>query len=256
MTDDLEHKSNSYFTIPLYFVLFLWIIKWAEYKFGFNLGMYGIKPLTVSGLKGILFSPLIHADTVHLFNNSIPLFVLSMALFYFYKPIAWRVLIISWLLSGALTWLIGRGRYHIGASGLIYAIASFLFFSGVFRKHPRLLAISLIVTFLYGSMVWGIFPNEVRISWEGHLAGALVGLILAILFRKIGPRKKTYEWENEERELTEEEQYLEDLALGRIKPENTDNENDEKEKDLLANLTSKPIKYHYHFKSNEDKSVE
>jgi membrane associated rhomboid family serine protease len=244
MTEDIQHKNNAYFTIPLYFVLILWVVKWAEYKFGFNFAYYGIKPLTVSGLKGILFSPLIHADTGHLFNNSIPVFLLTMALFYFYKPIAWRVLIISWLATGVMTWLIGRNSYHIGASGVIYAFASFLFFSGVFRKHPRLMAISLIVTFLYGSMIWGIFPNEVRISWEGHLSGGLVGLVLAIVFRKIGPHKKTYEWEEEEKELTEDEQYLEDLALG-----NFDIENNEKEvKDLPDKLTSKPMKYHYHFK--------
>lgn len=246
MQDQIQHKNNSYFTIPLYFVLLLWVVKWAEYKFGFNLGMYGVKPLTLSGLKGILFSPLIHGDTGHLFNNSIPIFLLTMALFYFYKPIAWRVIILSWFLSGLLTWLIGRNSYHIGASGLIYAFASFLFFSGLIRKHPRLMAISLIVTFLYGSMVWGIFPNEVRISWEGHLSGALVGLVLAIVYRKIGPRKKTYKWEDdEERELTEDEQYLEDLALGKF-----DAFNQEKEvKDLPDKLTSKPIKYQYIFKN-------
>jgi len=213
MQDEIKHNNNSYFTIPLYFVLFLWLVKWAEYKFGFEIAVYGIKPLEFSGLKGIVFSPFIHADTGHLFNNSIPMFVLSMAVFYFYKPIAWRVVVISWILSGLLTWLIGReNSYHIGASGVIYALASFLFFSGVFRKHPRLLAISLIVTFLYGSMVWGIFPNEVRISWEGHLSGALSGLLLAVVFRKIGPKKKTFQWE-EDRELTEDEKFLEEMAL-------------------------------------------
>ncbi len=246
MQDEIQHKSNSYFTIPLYFVLTLWLVKWAEYKFGFNLGIYGVKPLTISGLKGILFSPLIHGDTGHLFNNSIPLFALSMALFYFYKPIAWRVLIFSWISTGILTWLIGRNSYHIGASGLIYAFASFLFFSGLIRKHPRLMAISLIVTFLYGSMIWGIFPNEVRISWEGHLSGALVGLALAIVYRKIGPRKKTYKWEEEdERELTEDEKYIEDLALGRFEIEKKENEIEE----FSDKLSSKPIKYNYLFKN-------
>jgi membrane associated rhomboid family serine protease len=247
MPNEIHHKNNSYFTISLYFVLILWIVKWAEYKFGFNLVHYGIKPLTIYGLKGIIFSPLIHGDTGHLFNNSIPIFLLTMALFYFYKPIAWRVFIISWISTGIITWLIGRNSYHIGASGIIYAFASFLFFSGVFRKHPRLMAISLIVTFLYGSMVWGIFPNEVKISWEGHLSGALIGLILAIIFRKIGPHKKTYEWEKEEeRELTEEEQYLEDLALGKFDIE-------EKEvKELPDNLSNKPLKYHYHFKAKKE----
>ena len=214
MEEDLNHKSNSYFTIPLYFVLSLWLIKWVEYRFGFDFAYLGVKPQTVEGLKGIIFSPLIHGDTVHLFHNSIPLFLLSMAIFYFYKKIAWKVIIFSWLLGGILTWFIGRTSYHIGASGLIYSFAAFLFFSGVFRKHPRLMAISLIVTFLYGSMVWGVFPNKVEVSWEGHLSGALIGLFLAIVFRNIGPRKKKYKWEEEEEvELSEEEKYLEELSL-------------------------------------------
>ncbi len=252
MTEEIQHKNNAYFTIPLYFVLILWVVKWAEYKFGFNLALYGIKPLTVSGLKGILFSPIIHADTVHLFNNSIPLFILTMALFYFYKPIAWRVVLISWIFSGFFTWLIGRNSYHIGASGIIYALASFLFFSGLIRKHPKLMAISLIVTFLYGSMIWGIFPNEARISWEGHLSGGMIGLILAVFFRKIGPHKKTYEWENNEtRELTDDEQYLEDLALGKF-----DIEKQEKEvKDLEDKLSSKPVKYQYILKTKKEEKL-
>jgi len=248
MINEIEHKNNSYFTIPLYFVLTLWVVKWAEYKFGFNLGMYGVKPLTFSGLKGVLFSPLIHGDTVHLFNNSIPIFILTMALFYFYKPIAWRVVILSWLFSGMLTWLIGRNNYHIGASGIIYAFASFLFFSGLIRKHPRLMAISLIVTFLYGSMIWGIFPNEVRISWEGHLSGGIIGLILAIIFKKIGPRKKTYQWEEEDKDLTDDEQYLEDLALGKFEVEKTENKVDD--------LSNKTIKYRYNYRSINYKEEE
>lgn len=211
--DNIHHTSNSYFTIPIYIVLFMWVVKWIEYKFGFDFAQYGVKPLELTGLRGIVFSPFIHGSTGHLFNNSIPMFVLSMALFYFYKSVAWRVILLSWFFSGLLTWLIGRNSYHIGASGVIYALASFLFFSGVFRKHPKLLAISLIVTFLYGSMVWGVFPNKVEISWEGHLSGALIGLFLAIIFRKIGPKRKVYQWEDEEVELTEEEQYLEDLAI-------------------------------------------
>jgi len=249
MNNEIQHRNNSYFTIPLYFVLTLWIVKWAEYKFGLDLALLGVRPHDISGLKGILFSPLIHGDTGHLFNNSIPLFVLSMALFYFYKPIAWRVLILSWILSGFSTWLIGReNTYHIGASGIIYALASFLFFSGVIRKHPKLMAISLIVTFLYGSMVWGIFPNEVRISWEGHLSGAVIGMVLAFVFREIGPRKKVYKWEEPEVELTEDEQYLEDLALGKI-----DIDAEEKEvKDLSDKLTSKPINYKYQLKPKKE----
>ncbi|MEN8138885.1 MAG: rhomboid family intramembrane serine protease [Bacteroidota bacterium] len=278
MTNEIQHNNNSYFTIPLYFVLLLWLVKWAEYKFGLDLAVFGVKPQSFSGLRGVIFSPFLHGDTTHLFNNSIPVFLLSMALFYFYKPIAWRVLIFSWVISGMLTWFIGRGNsYHIGASGVIYALASFLFFSGVIRKHPKLMAISLIVTFLYGSMVWGIFPNKVEVSWEGHLSGALVGLLLAIVFRKIGPRKKSYHWEDEERELTEHEKYLEDLALKageeederqkikderqkikdegqkrKVYPEHSRRDKIEEEvKNIPDKLSHKPVKYHYKPKKEE-----
>ena len=250
MQEEIKHKSNSYFTIPLYFILLLWIIKWVEYKFGIDASSLGVKPQTLSGLKGIIFSPMIHADTVHLANNTVPLFILSMALFYFYKPIKWRVIIISWLVSGILTWLIGRGNsYHIGASGLIYALASFLFFSGFIRKYPRLIAISLIVTFLYGSMVWGIFPNEVRISWEGHLSGGIIGLLLAIVFRKIGPTRKIYQWEDmEDHELTEDDIILEEIAL---RAGEEDNIQKEQVEDLEDKLGSEPINYIYIFKQKK-----
>jgi len=183
--------------IPLYLVLFLWIVFWFEVKFGFNFNEFGIYPRTFKGLRGIVFSPFIHGDIKHLYQNSIPLFVLLLSLLYFYKDIALKIFFYGVFLTGFMTWVIARKSFHIGASGLIYMLFSFIFFSGVIRKNYRLTAVSLLVIFLYGSMVWYVLPIKEEISWEGHLSGFLVGLLIAVYFRKIGPQKLQYHWEKE-----------------------------------------------------------
>jgi membrane associated rhomboid family serine protease len=241
-----QPNSQKAFLISLYLVLLLWLVKWTEYNFSIDLVPYGIIPQKLYGLRGIIFSPFIHGDTVHLLNNSLPIFLLTMALIYFYQSIALRVVFLSQLVGGLLTWIIATNGSHIGASGIIYSLATFLFFSGVFRKHPRLMAISLIVVFIYGGMVWGVFPIKQGVSWEGHLSGGIAGLLIAIVYRKIGPQKKVYKWQKEE-EKTEFDLYLEDLAM----KAGEDYENLEKEsREKTDELRSKPIKYHY--KKNSD----
>ena len=164
-----------------------------------NFNSLGIRPGEVSGLRGVIFGPFIHGSFRHLFNNSVPLLVMCGVLFYFYRSIAWNVLFIGTLITGVMTWFIGRPSYHIGASGVVYFLVSFIFFSGVFRKYYRLAAVSLVTVFLYGSMVWYIFPVEERISWEGHLSGFLTGLVLAFVFRKVGPKLEIFQFhQNEE----------------------------------------------------------
>lgn len=167
---------------PLLFVFMIWTVYWVEIKFNFYFNEFGVVPRSVSGLKGVFFSPFIHSGIEHLASNSVPLFVLSVALFYFYNPIAWRVLFVGLILSGIFTWLIGRPSTHIGASGIIYLLVSFLFFKGIWSKNYRLIAVSLVVVFLYGSMIWGIFPQEPKISWEGHFSGLVAGVIIAIYY--------------------------------------------------------------------------
>lgn len=193
------HKfSQSVVLVPLLVVLAIWTVFWAEVRFGINLNEYGIYPRTVSGLKGIVLSPFIHGSVEHLYNNTIPLAVLLSFLFYFYREAAFRVLLLGILLSGLITWLIGRPSYHIGASGVIYVLSSFIFFKGIFAKHYRLVALSLVVVFIYGSMIWYIFPIKEDISWEGHLAGFVTGLILALTIRVKIPQERKYEWERED----------------------------------------------------------
>lgn len=180
--------------LPLLLIFIMWFVYWFEITFGFNFNHLGVFPRTFSGLKGVLFSPFVHANTQHLFNNSIPLLVLLLALGYFYQPIAPKVVLIGWIGTGVLTWLIARPSFHIGASGIVYMLVSFIFFSGIFRKYYRLIAVSLAVIFLYGSMAWYLFPIEDGISFEGHAAGFFVGLVLAIVYRRQGPQKEEIIW--------------------------------------------------------------
>lgn len=186
--------SPKIITFPLVFVFLMWLIYWFEISFGYNFNKLGIYPLTLSGLKGVIFSPFIHGDAQHLFNNSIPLVVLLVALGYFYRPIAYKIILIGWFGTGLLTWITARSSYHIGASGIVYMLVSFIFFSGIFRKHYRLIALSLAVIFLYGSLAWYLFPIEQGISFEGHSSGFVSGLLLAIIFRHQGPQIEEIIW--------------------------------------------------------------
>jgi len=193
----MDKKLKMSVLIPGLFILTLFFIHgYAEYT-GVKLSHWGVYPRTNKGLYGIFSMPLIHGSWKHLFNNAVPLFVLGSALYYFYKSIANKVIIYSVFFTGVLVWLGARPSYHIGASGLVYALASFLFLSGLIRKHRPLMALSLFVAFLYGGLIWGIFPNEQKISWEGHLFGGVSGLFWALFYKNEGPQRKKYSWEIE-----------------------------------------------------------
>ncbi|WP_412561523.1 rhomboid family intramembrane serine protease [Winogradskyella sp. MIT101101] len=187
--------SNSIIIYPLLMVLLIWIVFWYQVSVDYGIKSFGIRPQKLEGLIGIFTSPFLHGDIDHLYNNSIPLLVLSLALFYFYNKIAWKVILYGILLSGFLTWIIGSSGNHIGASGLIYVLVSFIFFKGIFAKHYRLIALSLMVIFLYGSMIWYVFPIKEGMSWEGHLGGLITGLLFAVIFRKEIAKPERYKWE-------------------------------------------------------------
>ena len=193
-TNSSINFSRKVIILPLSFVILIWFIYWLEIRLGFNFTKYGILPRNLNGLKGVFFSPFIHSDTKHLFNNSIPLFVLFSALVYFYNKVYLKIVVIGTLLSGLLTWCIAREAYHIGASGVVYLLFSFVFFSGIIKKQFQLVAVSLIVIFLYGSMIWYMLPIKEGVSWEGHLSGFLMGLFFAILYRKKGIVKEKFEF--------------------------------------------------------------
>lgn len=202
-----EKKRMWLALIPsIVYVVLLWLIVglYGSNIFGFDLFRMGILPRHMQGLPGIVFAPLIHESVSHLFSNTIPILILMWCLFYFYSEIAFKSFLYLWLLSGLLTWIIGRESYHIGASGLIFALIFFLFFSGILRKHVPLIALSLVVIFIYGSMIWSIFPFSERIdaqiSWESHLSGAISGLIVAVGLRKQGPQKPLSIQEEDDKE--------------------------------------------------------
>lgn len=186
--------TKSIFLIPIAYVLIIWIIYGIEIAFGYNFNKYGVYPRNLMGFRGVFLTHFIHSNTSHLFNNSIPLFVLLSSLFYFYKEVAYKVLFFGGFFAGFITWMIARESYHIGASGIVYVLFSFVFFSGIIKKHYRLVALSLIVIFLYGSMIWYILPIKDGISWEGHLSGLLVGLFFSILYRNKGIVKEVHQF--------------------------------------------------------------
>ncbi len=186
---------------PTLLVAAMWLVKVAELAFHTRFFWLGIMPRKASGLVGIITAPFIHGDLAHLSANSLPIWVLTSMLFYFYRPIAWKTFFMIYFITGLWVWFWGRESYHIGASGVVYGLASFLFFSGLFRRDNRLLAITFLVAFLYGSLVWGFFPEifpEKNISWESHLMGMLSGVVLAFYYKGEGPQRKKYSWDFEE----------------------------------------------------------
>ena len=198
---DLELEKKIFFhslLFPAIFVFIFWMIEIIEQTTGLSFVRFGIYPLHLKGLYGIVLSPFIHSDFNHLISNSIPFFILTFVLIYFYRRISYRIFFQMFIFSGICVWLSGREAWHIGVSGVIYALAAFHFVSGIIRNDIRLLTISVVVVFLYGGLVWGMFPINPDISWEGHLWGAVSGVVLAIYYRKYIIRRHKFDWEDEE----------------------------------------------------------
>ena len=197
---DPEMEKKIFFhslLFPAIFVLALWIVKIIELTSGLSFVEFGIYPRHINGLQGVLFSPFIHSDFSHLISNSLPFFILGFMLIYFYRRISYRIFFLLYILSGISTWIMGREAWHIGASGVVYAMATFHFVSGIIRSDVRLLTLSAIVVFLYGGLVWGLLPIRPEISWEGHLSGAIFGVALAFYYRKYIVRREKFDWEDE-----------------------------------------------------------
>ncbi|URC13176.1 MULTISPECIES: rhomboid family intramembrane serine protease [unclassified Flavobacterium] len=197
MNDNHFKFTTAVIGLPVFFVLFLWIVYWVQIRFDFDFYQYGVYPRDLSGLQGVLFSPFIHENLSHLYNNSIPLLVLLAALQFFYPKQSFAVIGYGILFSGLITWIIGRENFHIGASGLIYVLVSFIFFKGIQTGYYRLVALSLSVILLYGGMIWYVFPEvDKTISWEGHLAGFITGFVMSLLYKTPEYVKPiVYEWQ-------------------------------------------------------------
>jgi membrane associated rhomboid family serine protease len=194
MKEEIVDEKKELRVVAIYSIFLTalpWVVHIVNSVFSLQLTRYGLRPMEASGLPGILTMPFLHAGWEHLISNTPALFALLGGLFLFYNLGAWRILGHLYIISGLLTWFIGRGSTHIGASGLVYSLAAFHFVSGIIKKERRQRAFALLVAFLYGGFIWAFFPTlymGTSISWEGHLSGLLTGIILAFYFRHEGPQ--------------------------------------------------------------------
>jgi membrane associated rhomboid family serine protease len=207
MPDTLPDRARANFRLALRlalgFVVVLWLVQLVNAALGVGPDDLGVRPRDVRGLTGVLFAPLVHAGFGHLVANTAPLLVLGTAMLYLYPDASLRVLPAIYFGPGVAVWLFARGGDHVGASGLVYGLASYVFVAGVIRRDRRAIATSLLVSFLYGALVWGVLPIEPHVSWETHLAAALIGIALAIaLRRRDAPVRVRYTWEDERDEET------------------------------------------------------
>jgi len=258
--NELNHFkfSPSTWIIPTFLLVVNWFVFYIDNSFHLNLDLHGIYPRTFSGLQGVIFSPFLHGDLNHIASNTLPLFILTTALIYFYRDVSLKVLVYGIFLSGFITWVIGRESYHIGASSLIYVLVSFIFFKGLRTQYYRLMALSFAVVLLYGGMIWYVFPQpeivgESSISWEGHLAGLVTGFVFAMQFKTPDYVKDIqYEWEKPDFNPQE------DAFMKRF-DENGNFVNPPKHGELQVvdeEIVSPPIQYVYVFKEyKEDEKV-
>ena len=181
------------------FVGVIWLIFLLNWALSQDPEPFGIRPRQWVGLPGIVFAPLVHDGFAHIITNSAPLLVLGTAMLFLYPNSALRVLPAVYFGPGIAVWLFGRDSVHFGASGLVYGLVSHVFVAGLLRRDRRAIAASLVVCFMYGSLVWGVLPTPFGVSWETHLSAAMIGLTLAIALRRLDiPPRKRYVWEGEE----------------------------------------------------------
>lgn len=244
---------------PLLFLLLMWMVFYFDGAYNLHLNQYGLRPHSFIGLIGILTMPLLHGDMGHIVSNSFPILILGTCLFYFYKDIAFNVFFISYVACGTLVWLFAQSdnpnNVHIGASGLVYALSGFLVVSGIIRKHKALFGVSLLITFLYGTIIWGVLPTEFQkaihfienrdnLSWEGHLFGFASGIVLAVVYRKVGIQRPTYSWEiNDDADVDESNPYW---MVDESKPDLNGHE-PQQEKEVLKNTSDNPYTVNYTF---------
>jgi len=192
--------------ITLSFVALIWFIQLLNWGLDLGLERFGIRPRQLAGLPGILLAPLLHGGFSHLFANSLPLLVLGTVMLHLYPNSALKVIPAVYLGPGVAVWLFARASIHLGASGLIYGLVTYIFVAGLIRRDRRAIAASLLVCFLYGALAWGVLPIQPGVSWETHLAAALIGLALAIALRRLDiPPRKHYDWEDEKDECEDDQ---------------------------------------------------
>jgi membrane associated rhomboid family serine protease len=206
-TDSERARANFRLAarIALGFIALLWLVQLSNWGLDLGPGDLGVRPRQLSGLPGIFVAPLLHGDFAHLIANTPPLLVLGTAMLYLYPGSARKVLPAVYLGPGVAVWLFARGSVHVGASGLVYGMVSYIFVAGLIRRDSRAVGASMLVCFMYGALVWGVLPIEPRVSWETHLAAALIGVVLALALRHLDvPPRRRYAWEDEPDDLADE----------------------------------------------------
>jgi len=241
--------TPSVWLVPTILLIMIWGVFFVERSFNVDLSSHGIMPRTLAGLQGVLFSPFLHGSLNHIANNSFPLFILTTALIYFYREVSLKVLVYGIVLSGVITWVIGRNSVHIGASSLIYVLVSFIFFKGMMTQYYRLMALSLTVVMLYGGLIWYIFPEvDKQISWEGHLAGLISGFVFAISYKTPDYVKAIqYPWEKPD--FNPED----DMFMKHFDENGNFVNTPEPEEEPLEVLQQQAITYVYEYKENKEK---
>lgn len=162
-------------------VILFWAIEILDLVvFQGSLDNYGIKPRQSIGLTGILFAPFLHGGFGHLIANTIPFITLGWLTMIQETSDFYIVSLISAIVGGIGVWIFGApDSVHIGASILIYGYLGFLLLRGYFQKNIPSIALSVFVAIVYGSLLWGVFPSRIGISWQGHLFGFIGGAITA-----------------------------------------------------------------------------
>lgn len=184
--------------LAVIFVAILWLVQWLITALDLGPEIFGVRPRQLAGIIGIVSAPLVHGDFAHLLSNSLPLIVAGTTMLYLYPRSSLRVLPAVYFGPGAAVWLLAAGSSHIGASGIVYGLVSYIFVAGLIRKDRRAIAASLLVSFMYGALVWGVLPIKRGISWETHLAAAIIGVALAFALRALDvPPRQRYSWEYE-----------------------------------------------------------
>jgi len=181
------------------------LVFWLQVEGFISTQALSIRPQDPSSLLGVLTAPLLHGSLGHLGANAFAVLTLGTLAGTVFPRATWRALPLIWIGSGLGTWLIGTGGSHLGASGVTHGLGFLVFGLGVLRRDRHALAASLIAFFFFGGMLVSVFPTEIGVSWEYHLAGAVSGLLGAVLWRRADPEppRKRYSWEDEPEEAAD-----------------------------------------------------
>ena len=213
--------------LPTVVVALMWIVKIIEVVNGSKFTRWGVFPRDWDGFIGIITAPFVHSDWQHLMSNSLPMFMLLGMLMVFYKRVAIPSVVIITLFTGFTVWLFARESYHVGASGVVYGLVSFLAWTGVFRRNLKSIILALVILVMYGGYFHGIVPNKEGVSWESHLFGGLAGIFTAFLFKNVKEEdeiERQDPWADVEEqeeyflprdtfEMTKEERYIQSLNI-------------------------------------------